>query len=92
MRVAIESLAQARLELGDAAFENEGGEEVGLLGVIEVAEEVREERIVSAGDERGVGFRRARGFGGFRGRRPLRDRRCCRRSCFRASGSWPATG
>ena len=56
MRVAVESLAQARLELGDAAFENEGGQEVGLLGVIEVAEEIREERVVGAGDERGAAF------------------------------------
>ena len=43
MRVAVESLAQARLELGDAAFENEGRKEVGLLGVVEVAEEIRED-------------------------------------------------
>ena len=57
VRVAVESFTQTRFELGDAAFEDEGSEEVGLLGVVEVAEEIGEDppspRLRrGAGDER----------------------------------------
>jgi hypothetical protein len=33
------------------AFENEGGEEVGVFGLVEVASQVGEKRVVLAGDE-----------------------------------------
>jgi len=38
-------------EKGDAAFEDEGGEEVGAFGLVEVALQVGKERVVLAGDE-----------------------------------------
>ncbi len=55
---AVEEVFEVSLEKGDPAFEDEGREEVGPFGLVEVAFEVREERVVLAGDEgRSIGGR-----------------------------------
>ena len=50
---AVEEVFEVSLEKGDAAFEDEGGEEVGAFGLVEVALQVRKERVALAGDETG---------------------------------------
>ena len=50
---AVEEVFEVSLEKGDAAFEDEGGEEVGAFGLVEVALQVGKERVALAGDETG---------------------------------------
>src|SRR5262245_33307805 len=51
---AIEEVLEMPLEKRDSAFEDEGREEVGVFGLVEVAPEMGEKRVALAGHECGT--------------------------------------